>query len=644
MKRSIIVIAGVSVAAALAGQSLATAAVDKADSSRAALFSAAAKEFGVPEKVLLAISYNESRWTPHEGPSNNNGYGLMNLRASTTDKAETSHADSQGHGKPGRTAKPDVKIKGSRFAFDDAAKTLKVPANNLKNDDRQNIRGAAAALAQYGKNQNRGKLPKDASAWYGAIAAYSGEATKDRAQTYADDVYAVMRSGASLTTSDGEVMALTAEPSLQPDTAGISSLGLAETTTDPTACTVTTVSCTFAPAAYAQNSADPTDYGNYDTANRPADMPIKYIVIHNAEGTYNGTISWFQNPASYVSGHYVIRSNDGAVTEMVRPKDVAWGAGNWYTNMHAINIEHEGYAADGASWYTDAMYRSSATLVRELAAKYNIPLDRQHIIGHTHVPGLTASAQAGQHWDPGPYWNWDRYMELVQGTPSSGLPVGTTNSVATIKPNFATNKPVITKCTSKGKQCTQPAQGANIVYLRTQATASAPLVNDKYLHTGRTATGTTLISDWSATATAGSRYVVAGASSNGWTPIWYGGQKAWFANPVGGGRTAVVSNSTVITPRAGLASAPVYGGAYPEATAYPTTITPQSLATLYTIPAGQAYTVNDEPVTDYFYAPTIDGSRPDDHTVVIGNERFYQISFNHRTAYVKAADVTLSQR
>ena len=53
------------------------------------------------------------------------------------------------------------------------------------------------------------------------------------------------------------------------------------------------------------------------------------------------------------------------------------------------------------------MYRSSARLVRHLADKYDVPIDREHILGHVEVPGAT-------HTDPGPGWDWDRYMRYVR--------------------------------------------------------------------------------------------------------------------------------------------------------------------------------------------------------------------------------------
>src|SRR4051812_11546721 len=146
--------------------------------------------------------------------------------------------------------------------------------------------------------------------------------------------------------------------------------------------------CNFAPAAYAQNSADPGDYGNYDLANRPADgLAVRFVVIHDTEVGYDDTIALFQNPFAYVSSHYVLRSADGQVTQMVPTKDVAWHAGNWWVNSHAVGIENEGFALQGNQWYTQQLYRSLARLTRYVADRYGVPLDREHLIGHDQVPG-----------------------------------------------------------------------------------------------------------------------------------------------------------------------------------------------------------------------------------------------------------------
>lgn len=404
----------------------------------------------------------------------------------------------------------------------------------------------------------------------------------------------------------------------------------------PAADCPSTVDCRFVPAAYDWSSADhsdPNNYGNYDPANRPADGDgIRYIVIHDTEESYDNTIKDFQNPTHFSTANYVIRSSDGQITQMVPNSDITWGVSNWTMNQHSISIEHEGFAAQGNRWYTEKMYESSAKLVRYLAAKYHIPLDRRHIIAHEDVAGETDAKQATQHWDPGPYWNWQHYMALLGAPIRPAVPqVG---SVVTINPDFATNKPVLTSC---GDSCTTlPAQGANFVYLRSAPGPSAPLLGDPLLHPGG-APGSTRIDDWSDKAVTGRQYVVAGRQGD-WTAIWFDGQRAWFFDP--GGHNTVPALAATVTARHDI---PVYGRAFPDRSAYPASIpfedswTPAPLS--WTIPAGQAYPIV-EPVQASNYYARFDAARvPANHTLVVGNTVYLMVSYNHRYVWVKTSDL-----
>ena len=78
--------------------------------------------------------------------------------------------------------------------------------------------------------------------------------------------------------------------------------------------------------------------------------PVSGVVIHYTEGSYAGCISWFQNCDASVSAHYVIRSSDGQVTQMVREADKAWHARS--ANAYTIGIEHEAYG-NIWSFFTD---------------------------------------------------------------------------------------------------------------------------------------------------------------------------------------------------------------------------------------------------------------------------------------------------
>ncbi|MFZ0120854.1 MAG: peptidoglycan recognition family protein [Pseudonocardiaceae bacterium] len=407
------------------------------------------------------------------------------------------------------------------------------------------------------------------------------------------------------------------------------------------------LACRFTPAAYAQTDPDdPTAYGNYHKADRPRDGDdIRYIVIHDTEETYDRAIARFQDPRSRVSTHYVIRSSDGEITQLVHTKDIAHQAGNYWFNMHSIGIEHEGVLADGARWYTEAMYRSSARLVRYLAARYHIPLDREHILGHEGIPGLTPAGVAAMHYDPGPYWDWAHYFDLLgaplRGAPSHGAAALAARvavpPVLTIAPRFASNVEPLRSC-ARGNCTDLPPQGSNVVYLHTEPRADAPLVGDFGLHPD-SSPGTTGIADWSAKAVAGQSFVVAGHRGE-WTAIWFGGRLAWLEDRKS--QVSAPGHGALVTPRPGRSAIPVYGAAYPEAAAYPPTVPVTEVVPLqYTIPAGQVYLGVEPHCGDYYYATFDGGDAPDTDTLVVGNRRLVEISFNHRRAFVDAADVVI---
>jgi N-acetyl-anhydromuramyl-L-alanine amidase AmpD len=398
--------------------------------------------------------------------------------------------------------------------------------------------------------------------------------------------------------------------------------------------------CTYEPAAYSPD-------GNYSRAARPSDgLKIDSIVIHDTEESYDGTVATFANPTREASANYVVKSSTGDVTEMVRPQDVAWAVGNWYDNTHSVSIENEGFAAQGADWYTDAEYRSDAALVRYLAARYGVPLDREHIIGHDEVGGVSNASDKDQHDDPGPYWNWNYFMSLVRGQSepaylaSQGSATAGGHRVVTISPAWPGNEPPVTAC-AEPACAAQPAQPASLTWLHTSASASAPLLSDPTLHPGG-GRGTTGIGDWSAVAAAGEQYVLAGRQGD-WTGIWFGGQVGWFYDPDGPGATARFTGGWVVTPRPGVASVPVYGAPYPAASAYPAGSAPRSRPALaYQFKAGQSY-VTTGLAPDDAYAVSYDYAGPGGHTVVRGNQRYYQIVFNARLYYVSASEVTLTR-
>ncbi len=321
-------------------------------------FEVASRHWNVPLPVLMSVGWVESHWEQRGGaPSVDYGFGIMHI----TDRSDG-------------TMDRVVKLTGLAREF-------------IRSFEEANIEAGAALLNDISRNSPSTTSKSNTLAdWYATVAAYSGATDPLVRDGYAQEVFNTMQSGVSATLSTGEQAVLS-----------------------PTR--IDGVPAPLTPPAQSPDSPDyppalwvPANANNY-MAGRPY-PPIDTLIIHDTEGSYASAISWFQNPGSGVSAHYVIRSSDGQITQMVREANTAYQAGNWDYNVRAIGIEHEGYQSQ-SGWYTEAMYQSSAALARDITEQYPIKKDRAHIIGHYQVPNQS-------HTDPGPLWDWTYYMSLVR--------------------------------------------------------------------------------------------------------------------------------------------------------------------------------------------------------------------------------------
>jgi N-acetyl-anhydromuramyl-L-alanine amidase AmpD len=157
----------------------------------------------------------------------------------------------------------------------------------------------------------------------------------------------------------------------------------------------------------------------------------KAVVVHIAQGSEGGTISWFLNPESNVSSHFFV-CLDGRVRQFVKVSDTAWANGvlqaphvqsspvikSWATtphdpswpaglpNLESISIELEGNYENDPSV---AQWRSLVTLITVLCIDNAIPAERGYIIGHYQItsrdkkncPGLSVA-------------QWDKLVRDVQ--------------------------------------------------------------------------------------------------------------------------------------------------------------------------------------------------------------------------------------
>ncbi len=319
----------------------------QAGPSLEAEFESAATQYGVPRELLLAMGYVNTLW--EMPPPDASEY-----------EAEYLH---------GRGAYGIMQLIRNpwRDTLGRAASLTGLSVEELKISRAANVRGGAAVLADI-QGANR---PAELNGWLEAVAAYGDT------DLYALEVYETLRNGASATISTGESLRLSPQDVEVPR---IEIAGKAD----------------YRHATW-QRAAD----DNYTNSARGA-KDIDIIVVHVAQGSYSGTIGWFEKSRSNVSAHYVVNRN-GRVAQCVRNEDIAWHAGDWQYNRRSIGIEHAGYATEPK---TARQYRSSARLSAYLSRRYGIPVDRRHIIGHRDVPGVNRTC-------PGRF-DFSRYLHLVK--------------------------------------------------------------------------------------------------------------------------------------------------------------------------------------------------------------------------------------
>lgn len=152
---------------------------------------------------------------------------------------------------------------------------------------------------------------------------------------------------------------------------------------------------------------------------------VDLVVIHTTEGPEterrsDATAAWFADQRSGGSAHYVV--DPAQIVQCVREEDVAWGAGG--ANRRGIHIELCGKAGQKAADWADDTSRAeldlAAKLVADLCRRYSIPvvhLDPAALkAGATGIAGHAECSQAfgGTHWDPGPAFPWDSFLDRVR--------------------------------------------------------------------------------------------------------------------------------------------------------------------------------------------------------------------------------------
>jgi N-acetyl-anhydromuramyl-L-alanine amidase AmpD len=385
-------------------------------------FASASAEFDVPVEVLQSIAFVESRWkhmVPSPGVS---GRGFASSRLQDVDTPlDDSAARRLGDSSRDHEHQPPAYgIMGLRdddhfgHSLRDAAALLGRTPEELQNDPELNIRGAAALLALYGGGLGRADALE---LWEPAVGRLSGIPQPAIAEMHTYDVFNAILSGRASEHFRIAQREIALDAIYGAEKLAILSAERLTIDVDPRGDIddgIGSDSADYAPAIW-----DPAASCNYGAGRSSA---ITHVAEHIAQGSYAGTISWFKNCSASVSAHFVVRSSDGQVTQMVRESDTAWHVASH--NSYSIGIEHEGYA-DNCAWYTTALYNGSSALTRDIADSHGIPRTATYdaslgwdtelpqsspfkIKGHTNFPTTKTC--------PGACFDWPRFRSLVIGS------------------------------------------------------------------------------------------------------------------------------------------------------------------------------------------------------------------------------------
>ncbi len=588
-------------------------------------FTQASQESGVPVELLKALCQMEGHLSMHGGiPSVGEGYGCMNLvHTETTDGCKVM-IENRGDACTHHFTRRQIDTLGH------SAQLLGVSSDQIKSDFATNIRAGAAILHEQAiAHSSTHTLPTQLSDWYDAVAAYSNATVPATATMYADAVFKLLQSGFTATTDSGETITLAPQSVTPKHTTNLSvNASATSSSTLPAGCTTAkaeyapAINCIIDQATHDCNTVASDQPCNYESANRPQDLDISRIVIHDIEGSALAALATFQDASSAVSTHYIV-DTDGTVYQVLRNEDIGYQAGNYWYNQHSIGIEHTGFDATGYQWYNATEYLASAKLVAYLINQYHIPFNHDYIVSHGTIPSPTLGTSPN-HVDPGPYWLWEYYGKLIAQQHVPLPPVSRHAGLVTLLPPTG-RKPF-------GPNGTETQDNFNFFSLYTGPSTTSGLIP----HTGNTSdiTDETTNVETAISYYYSDRKLDEAGTGKIMYKIWYGeldqpdatppnnqyahAKQAWLAVPAGSAIEGIGSGNVVSLNQQGASVAPIYGRPLTQAAGY------------------QKDQIGEAPIGALFVSAASATITEDDGT----HTQWSEINFNHRQAWVPTSEVT----
>lgn len=176
----------------------------------------------------------------------------------------------------------------------------------------------------------------------------------------------------------------------------------------------------------------------------------KYIVHHHEAGTsFEAVIESWRTGRKEGSCHVTI-SNEGDVVGIVPEEKRAWSLSSQFFDSQALTTEIENQSVGGSWPVSDAAQEAAAQITADWCKRYNIPCDREHVIGHREVytrfgDSYATACPGGLDLD----WIVTRAKAILAKPTSGGMGGGT--SVPASVPAYVPPKPT-PKPTPKGER------------------------------------------------------------------------------------------------------------------------------------------------------------------------------------------------
>jgi hypothetical protein len=117
-----------------------------------------------------------------------------------------------------------------------------------------------------------------------------------------------------------------------------------------------------------------------------------YVVIHTADGSYDGTIAWQKNPSAKVSSHFIV-AKDGRCAQMLDTNARSWC--QIEGNPYSIAIENEG---NENTPLTSQQIEAIAHILAKANQVHGVPLQITGRVGTRGLGHHSMGAESGVNW------------------------------------------------------------------------------------------------------------------------------------------------------------------------------------------------------------------------------------------------------